>query len=267
MTSERSRQSFLLVEDDPLLSITMRRYLERWSEDVRHAETCEQAIAAWMSMPSGLVLMDYRLPDGPGTDVIARMRARGREDPVICMTGEAETISAEMRQNLRIRRVLAKPVMLDALRAELDQLQSEGAATPAAAPADGGRAVRVRGKFRPLRWRGDLTGRRVARLCKAAREELWVALDVTRVGEADSDGWRGLCAWSGWLSSLGGRLCLVAQSPEQRDRMEQEVGEWVDVVTSVTPIEAQASHLTGRAERRQLMDLVASSIPRRTSDG
>ena len=41
MTSERDRLVILLVEDDPLLSTTMRRYLERWSDDVRLAETCE----------------------------------------------------------------------------------------------------------------------------------------------------------------------------------------------------------------------------------
>lgn len=267
MTSDPGSPSFLLVEDDPLLSITMRRYLERWSKDVRHAETCEQAVAAWASMPPGLVLMDYRLPDGQGTDVVGRMRARGRTDPVICMTGEAETISPAIQRELGIRRVLAKPVMLDVLRAELDGLEKEGALRTGGRAPSAGPSRHSGGKFRNLRWHGGLTGRRVARLCKAAREELWVALDVTGAGDADADGWRGLCAWAGWLSSLGGRLCLVAQTPEQRHRMEQEVGEWVDVVTSMAMIEAQAGHLTGRAERRQLLDLIASSGRRVASDG
>ena len=265
MTSERKKQILLLVEDDPLLSTTMRRYLERWSDDVRLAETCAQAIAAWSAMPSGLVLMDYRLPEGFGTDGIARMRDKGRRDPVLCMTGESEIILPEMQKSLGIHRVLGKPVMLDVLRPELDALG--GAAARPAHPAGRGRAVRPCGKFRHIRWRGPLTARRVDRLCKAAKAEVWVALDVSRAGDAEPDAWRKLCAWSGWLSGAGGRLCLIAQDAERRSRVQREVGGYVDVLASTTAIEAQASRLTGEAERRQLMGLVAASGKRKTADG
>ena len=264
MTSDRSRHIILLVEDDPLLSTTLRRYLERWSDDVRLAETCAQSIAAWSAMPSGLVLMDYRLPDGFGTEVIARMREKGRRDTVICMTGEAEAISPELQQSLGIHRVLGKPVMLDVLRPELDALAG---ASARAAPSSGrGRKGRSCGKFRQIQWRGPLTGRRVARLCKAAKGELWMALDVTRAGEAEPDAWRRLSAWSGWLSGAGGRLCLIARNPAQRLRVEREVGGYVDVLDSPATLEAQAARLTGEAERRQLRDMIATLGRRETPD-
>ena len=261
MTSERGRHIILLVEDDPLLSTTLRRYLERWSEDVRLAETCAQALAAWSSMPSGLVLMDYRLPDGFGTEVIARMREKGRRETVLCMTGEAEAISPEVQQALKIHRVLGKPVMLDVLRPELDTLGSVSAA-----PTPQSTRVRSCGKFRQIRWQGPLTGQRVARLCKAAKGELWVALDVTHAGAAEPEAWRRLSAWSGWLSGAGGRLCLIARDPGQRLRVAREVGGYVDVLDSTATIEAQAARLTGAAERRQLQDLVATFGRRATPD-
>ena len=253
MTSEKTIRTFLLVEDDPLLGATMRRYLARWSEDVRVAETCAQALAAWAAMPSGVVLMDYRLPDGFGTDVVAAMREKGRADPVLCMTGEAESLSPELQRDLGVSRVLCKPVKLDALRDELDRLGGAAAAVPARA------AVRARGKFRTVRWRGAWAGARVARAGRAARNELWVALDLTDAGEAEPAAWRGVCAWAGWLSGAGGRLCVVAGRPEALARVRREVGAYVDVVGSVGEVEVQAARLTGRAERRQLLDLLAAT--------
>ncbi len=265
MTSDPIARTILLVEDDPLLGATMRRYLERWSSDVRVAETCAEAVAAWAAMPPGIALVDYRLPDGYGTDAISTMRAKGREDPAICMTGEAENVSPELQAALRIRRVLGKPVKLDVLRQELDALEGEA---PRAASPSGETCVRLRkGKFRQILWRGPLSARRMACACKAARSERWVAVDVTRAGEAEPAAWRGLCAWSGWLSGIGGRLCVVTGDGDQLARVRREVGEYVDVVESVATVEAQAARLTGEAERRQLLGLVAAHGPKGVPNG
>ena len=265
MSSERSIPLILLVEDDPLLGTTMRRYLGRWSDDVRVAETCAEAVAIWSAMATGVVMMDYRLPDGFGTDVIARMREKGRTDTVICMTGESEAISADVQKSLGIQKVLGKPVMLDSLRPELDGL---GSAVVRSVPVSGGgKSVRPYGKFRPLQWRGPLTGFRVDRLCKAAKNELWVALDMTRAGDAEPTAWRRLCAWSGWLSGTGGRLCLIVRDPTKKEQFAKEIGAYVDVLADTTTIEAQAARLTGATERRQLLDLVAASGRRVKANG
>ena len=265
MTSDARLPIILLVEDDPLLSTTMRRYLERWSGDVRLAETCAQAVAAWRAMPAGVVMMDYRLPDGFGTDVIARLRRDGRTDPVVCMTGEAESIPPELQKSLDIRRVLGKPVMLDVLKPELNAL---GDAVPSPRPAAAARRkVRTSGSYRLLTWRGPLTGPRVLRLCTAAQKVPRVALDLTREAEGEPAGWRNLCAWSGWLSSTGGHLCLVVRDPARRGRVEKAVSGYVDVVGDTAMIGAQSTRLTGEAERRQLMHLLNETGRRTPSDG
>ena len=265
MTSEQATTPYLLVEDDPLLGATMRRYLQRWSSDVRVAETCQQAVAAWSSMPRGLVMMDYRLPDGYGTDVVADMRAKDREDPVICMTGEAETISAEAQKELGIRAVLGKPVKLDRLRQEIEAALG-GEAAPEKASGSGRRA-RHWGKYRQVAWTGVLDGRRLSRLCRAARRETWVALDVTGARTIDAEARRGLCAWSGWLSGNGGNLCVVVRDPERRGKIRDEIGEYVDVVEDVSKVAIRSARLTGDAERRRLLGLIFAHGPKGAGNG
>ena len=265
MTSDRATTPILLVEDDPLLGATMRRYLQRWSGDVRVAETCKEAVAAWSGMPRGLVLMDYRLPDGFGTDVVAGMRRKGRVDPVICMTGEAETISAETQKELDVRAVLGKPVKLDGLRQEIELAWSGQAATEE--PTARARRERHEGKYRRIVWKGALDGRRLARVCRAARGEAWVALDVTEARSIDAEARRGICAWSGWLSGNGGHLCVVVRDAERRGRIRDEIGEYVDVAEDVSKVAVRSARLTGDAERRRLLGLIFAHGPKGAGNG
>ncbi len=253
MTSSPANPVILLVEDDPLPAITMRRYLEQRSNDVRCAETGSQAEAMWSCLPpSSIVLMDYRLPDARGTDVIARMRKQGRTEPVLCMTAESEVITPARMEALAIQRVLTKPVVLETLRHALDAL-SPSAPTMRALPRNG--AERRMGRYRPIRARGAVNGKRITRLCKAAADEMWIALDLSNARTLEDDAWPALCAWAGWLSSSGGRLYLVDGNPNRRSQIEQRVGAYVDVIDDLSRLRAQGARLTGAAERRQLLNM------------
>lgn len=264
MISNSVNPVILLVEDDPLLGMTMRRYLEQWSSDVRCAETGAQAEEIWSSMPlSGIVLMDYRLPDARGTDVIARMRKRGHAETVICMTAESEVITPEQREALAIQHVLDKPVILETLREALNALDIQ-------APVKGNhtheRAPRSIGRYRHIRLRGAVNETRIARLVKAASDEVWIALDLSDAGRPDNNAWSALCAWAGWLSSSGGRLYLVDQNPNRRRQIEDRAGAYVDVLDDVSRLRAQSARLTGEAERRQLLNMRLSSDKKEAAD-
>lgn len=254
MTSKIYRHTILLVEDDPLLAATMRRYLEKITGDVRCADTIAAAAAAWRDMRAGIILMDYRLPDGRGTDIVARMREEGRNDPVICLTGESEVVTPDLQQALRIHAVLSKPVVLEELRAAILALAShDDAAGGESRPQ---RVQRI-GKYRRIVWHGAVRGNRVARLCRAAKDELWVVVELSAWKDADAAGWRGFCAWAGWLSSRGGRLCLLVGQPDLRQQAEVEVGDFLDVVADADALLFQGSRLTSAAERRQLLNALA----------
>jgi two-component system, response regulator, stage 0 sporulation protein F len=244
--------SILLVEDDPLPAATMKRYLSRISTDVRIAETAEQAVREWMSNPPGLVLMDYRLPDGFGTAVIAGQREKGFNEPVICMTGEAEMISEETRQTLDIHAVLGKPVMLNLLREAVLELFSAEDSIRSPEQKSNEKVRRI-GKFRVVRLRERLTGQGIARLSKAARNETWIALDVSNVGEVDPAVCRDLCALSGWFSAKGGRLYLVAHPEAQRARIQALVGSYIEVLSHTERLKVEGVRLTGTLERKALL--------------
>lgn len=67
----------LLVEDDPDLATTMRRLLERQNHVVDHADSLRLAKVAVVENEYSIVLLDRRLPDGEGTDLIEYARGKG----------------------------------------------------------------------------------------------------------------------------------------------------------------------------------------------
>ena len=67
----------LLVEDDPDLATTMRRLLERQNHVVDHADSLRLAKVAIVENEYSIVLLDRRLPDGEGTDLIQYARGKG----------------------------------------------------------------------------------------------------------------------------------------------------------------------------------------------
>jgi CheY-like chemotaxis protein len=252
MSCDAFPNPILLVEDDPLPAMTMKRYLSRISMDVRVAGTVHQAVREWTANPPGLVLMDYRLPDGLGTDVVAGQRAKGFLEPVIFMTGESEMISEATQQQLGVHAVLGKPVMLDRLREAVLEVFNVG---ECAAQQAGHAQEKVRriGKFRVVRPVGRLNRRGLARLSKAARHETWLALDFSQVGEIDAASWRDLCALSGWFSAKGGRLYLVARSEPHRAYIQSFVGSYIEVLPHTDRLKTEGPRLTGALERRALL--------------
>ncbi|HAS83691.1 MAG TPA: hypothetical protein DCS43_13720 [Verrucomicrobia bacterium] len=243
--------TILVVEDDPLLGATLRRQVERLSADgcvVHRAEDCSEAETAWASLKPRLVLMDYRLPDGFGTDVVAAMRKRGYREPVIFMTAESEQLTEERCRELMIDRVIQKPVTAAQLQEALTPTEPKA---PATLPVE-----RRIGRFRRIRIKGHFTEARLARLLRAAREERWVVIDAGAVEDATEAVMRGICAWAGWLSAQGGRLCLLARTPDAQQHFGEGVGRYVDVLNDLDALDATARRLTGAAERTQLLDLL-----------
>jgi len=260
MTSDAQRRIVLLVEDDALLAATMRSRIERLDCEVRLAQTGAEAADAWESAPPQVVLMDYRLPDGWGTEVVRRMRRRGRSEPVLFMTAESESLSPDLCRELSVAQVLGKPVTAEALRNALVAVGSPSrTATVPRSPAG---ASRRKGRFRVVVLRGRMDGQRVARLCRAARDERWLALQVPAPERLGAAALRGVCAWAGWLSSAGGRLCLVAETVDHQRLLQEQTEGLVDIVDSAERLLAQGLRLTGLAERRQLLAAAGPSTGR-----
>ena len=129
----QTQKRALLVDDEPLARMVARKGLEGAGCYVSEADSCAQAEAQWRSQVFDLVVLDHRLDDGLGMDVLARMRAEGRQEPVIYLSAEAqEEMTEDRRRDLRVHAVLGKPLNLEALALAV---ASAGLAPETAVPA------------------------------------------------------------------------------------------------------------------------------------
>ena len=100
----------LVVEDEPDIRLLMRLSLEEAGLQILEAATGAEAIAVVDEEAPHLILLDLRLPDMTGWDVIRRIRDTGIEDiPVIVVSAHVtETTSGKMEE-MACRGFIEKP--------------------------------------------------------------------------------------------------------------------------------------------------------------
>ncbi len=78
----------LVIEDDPTVGQFVKRGLEehRWSVDL--VADGEEGEALARSQPYDIVVLDLRLPNRSGQQVLRNLRARGFEKPVLVLTAQ-----------------------------------------------------------------------------------------------------------------------------------------------------------------------------------
>ena len=117
-----SISAVLIVEDEPILAKNMRRYLQSAGFEVVVAGTGETAMTALESARPDIVLLDYRLPDTNGLELIARIHAIDRRTPIIMITGEGNVQLAVQAMKAGAHDYLAKPVVLKELKLMLEKI-------------------------------------------------------------------------------------------------------------------------------------------------
>jgi two-component system, NtrC family, response regulator AtoC len=109
----------LIVDDEPDLTSAFGRYFERAGHDVLRAGTGAEAIAIVEAEHPALVLLDLKLPDMTGFDVLERTR---EHRPVVVMvTGHADVSLAVRAMQAGAEGFLTKPVELAHLGAVVDR--------------------------------------------------------------------------------------------------------------------------------------------------
>ncbi|MEM9659102.1 MAG: sigma-54 dependent transcriptional regulator, partial [Planctomycetota bacterium] len=86
--------SLLLVDDDRQLLESMSEWLRSQGLEVEPVGGCAAANAALAKRQYDLALVDVRLQDGDGFDLLEQLRRRYPDMPVVMMTGYAEADSA-----------------------------------------------------------------------------------------------------------------------------------------------------------------------------
>ena len=117
--------AILVVEDEPTLAKNMRRYLENAGFDARVAGTGEAAMRELEAFKPDIVLLDYRLPDTDGLQLLNHIRSLDRRIRVVMVTGEGNVQVAVNAMKAGANDYLAKPVVLSELRLLLEKMSSQ----------------------------------------------------------------------------------------------------------------------------------------------
>ena len=110
--------SVLLVEDDPDVAQTLRRFIERNGIKVEWAQNGAEAIRIKESMRPDIVLVDLSLPDVDGGQLVKRFAAQ-RDCGVIVVSGRSDEVERVVGIEQGADDYVTKPVPLRELLARI----------------------------------------------------------------------------------------------------------------------------------------------------
>lgn len=111
----------LIIEDDPDLRYSLVRTLSKRGHDIAEATNEPDGLEHAQSFDPALILSDINLAAGSGLSVLAKLRERGCDAPVILMTAFASVGSAVEAMKLGADDYLTKPFNLDELVLTVDR--------------------------------------------------------------------------------------------------------------------------------------------------
>jgi two-component system, response regulator RegA len=122
--------SLLIVDDDGPFVRRLARAMEIRGFAVETAETVAEGIAKARARPPRYSVVDLRLGDGNGLDVIAAIRQRNEDARVVVLTGYGNIATAVNAVKLGAEDYLAKPADADEIFAALVRLPGNRAEPP-----------------------------------------------------------------------------------------------------------------------------------------
>ncbi len=109
-------EPILIVEDDNTIRVTVGNFLARQGFDVEVAEDGAQALAMLKERSFSLILLDLRLPDMNGLDILASIRESDDRPLVVIMTAYPEVRTAVAALKAGAYDYINKPFDLEDLR-------------------------------------------------------------------------------------------------------------------------------------------------------
>lgn len=119
------QKRLLLIEDDESVLDSLRMFLKA-DYEVHSASTVSAAVNLFKVLAPSLVILDLRLPDGDGLDVLRQIRCLDASAPVIILTGYASMQTVEESLRLGASDYLHKPFDGFALKSRVDQITRGG---------------------------------------------------------------------------------------------------------------------------------------------
>ena len=108
--------TILVVDDERLIRWSLEQQLQREGYVVVLAETGSEALHKAQVESPDLVLLDVRLPDADGLEILERLRTAESDLPVIMITAHGGVESAVRAMKLGAHDYIIKPFDMDELK-------------------------------------------------------------------------------------------------------------------------------------------------------
>lgn len=116
-------KTVLIVEDERLLAKTLSTALMEAGYHAVVTHSAEQAETQWLGEdPFDLVILDNRLPNRTGLDLLREAREQGRDSKVILMTAFDSRDVKTRARSLRVDEYVKKPFDLNGIIKTVDGL-------------------------------------------------------------------------------------------------------------------------------------------------
>jgi len=113
--------TLLILEDEAVLARTLGKTFVRLGFETRHAASVEEAMRILADTSVDAALLDYRLPDGSGLEVLDRLIADDPTLPVIMMTAFGSVADAVQAMQRGARDYVQKPFELDEIQIKVER--------------------------------------------------------------------------------------------------------------------------------------------------
>ncbi len=123
-------KTLLIVDDDKAFCLRLARAMETRGFVVATASSVAEGLAAIAATPPAFAVIDMRLADGNGLDVISDLKARRADARAIILTGYGNIVTAVTAVKLGAFDYLAKPADADEIYNALMATQHDKAALP-----------------------------------------------------------------------------------------------------------------------------------------
>lgn len=112
----------LLIEDDPTFVLTLDKYLTKLGHEVSSCSRVSEGEKILTENSFDLVLLDYRLPDGTGMEILEFLNRSQIKLPVIVMTSFSDLQTAVKLMKMGAGDYITKPVNPEELKMRIEEI-------------------------------------------------------------------------------------------------------------------------------------------------
>jgi two-component system response regulator RegA len=123
-------KSLLIVDDDKPFCLRLARAMESRGFTVTAASSVAEGLSAIAAAPPAFAVIDLRLADGNGLDIMSELKARRPDARAIILTGYGNIVTAVTAVKLGAFDYIAKPADADEIYNAMMATQHDKAALP-----------------------------------------------------------------------------------------------------------------------------------------